>query len=96
MVILDWMRPGGKRPTAALVAGVAVGIAGNRLLLGPGAIPAGYRPPAADIVALFLASISWWIGSLYSKHSKSGTPLMMAAAMQMLSGSASCCCRAWC
>ena len=89
VVLLDWVRPGGKAPSAALAAGVLVGIAGICLLLGPGAIPAGYRPPAADIVALFLASLSWWIGSLYSKHSVSGTPLMMAATIQMLSGSAS-------
>jgi drug/metabolite transporter (DMT)-like permease len=89
VVLLDWVRPGGKAPSAALAAGVLVGIAGICLLLGPGAIPAGYRPPAADVVALFLASLSWWIGSLYSKHSVSGTPLMMAATIQMLSGSAS-------
>ncbi len=89
VVLLDWARPGGKRPTAGLVAGVAVGIAGVALLLGPGAIPAGFRPPVSDLVALLFASISWWIGSLYSKHSKSGTPLMMASAVQMLSGSAS-------
>ena len=89
VVILDWVRPGGAAPSAGLAAGVAVGIAGIFLLLGPGAIPAGYRPPAADVVALFLASTSWWVGSFYSKHSKSGAPLLMAAAIQMLSGSAS-------
>ena len=89
VVLLDWARPGGKPPTAGLTAGVAVGIAGISLLLGPGAIPAGFRPPTADVVALFLASTSWWIGSLYSKHSRSGTPLMMASAIQMLSGGAS-------
>jgi drug/metabolite transporter (DMT)-like permease len=87
MVILDWMRPKGRRPTFALVAGVGVGIAGIALLLGPDAIPAGYRPPAIYIVAIFLSSISWWTGSLYSKHSSTATPLMMASAMQMLCGS---------
>ena len=89
VVVLDWVRPGGKAPSAGLAAGVAVGIVGISMLLGPGAIPAGYRPPAVDVLALFLASTSWWVGSLYSKHSKSGTPLMMAATIQMLSGSAS-------
>jgi drug/metabolite transporter (DMT)-like permease len=89
MVILDWVRPGGRRPTAILMAGVMVGIAGVALLIGPGGIPQGYRPHAADVAVLSLASVSWWIGSLYSKHSKAGTPLIMASAMQMLSGSAS-------
>jgi drug/metabolite transporter (DMT)-like permease len=57
--------------------------------VGPGAIPADSRPPTADLVALFLASISWWLGSFYSKHLKSRTPLMMASSMQMLMGSGS-------
>jgi drug/metabolite transporter (DMT)-like permease len=87
MVLIEWIRPGGKRPTVSLVAGVAVGILGIVLLLGPDAIPPGYQPPAIDIAALFVASISWWIGSLYSKHVNTGTPLLMAAAMQMLTGS---------
>lgn len=88
VVLFDWLRPGGKRPTPGLVAGVGVGIAGIALLVGPGAIPAGYQPPMIDILALLFASISWWIGSFYSKHAKTGTPLMMASAMQMLCGSA--------
>jgi drug/metabolite transporter (DMT)-like permease len=86
MVALDWMRPHGKRPTVALIIGVIVGIAGIALLLGPGAIPEGYRPPGLYLLALFGSSTSWWVGSLYSKHSRSGTPLLMASAMQMVSG----------
>lgn len=87
MVLLEWIRPGGRKPTVSLIVGVAVGILGIVLLLGPDAIPEGYRPPAADIIALFVASTSWWIGSLYGKHVNTGTPLLMAAAMQMLAGS---------
>jgi drug/metabolite transporter (DMT)-like permease len=41
----------------------------------------------ADIVALLLASVSWWIGSFYSKHARSRTPLMLASSMQMICGS---------
>jgi len=87
VVIFDWIRPGGIRPTLGLVAGVIVGIGGIALLVGPGAIPAGSRPPTRDIIALLFASVSWWVGSFYSKHSKTRTPLMMASAMQMLTGS---------
>jgi drug/metabolite transporter (DMT)-like permease len=89
MVLLDWIRPGGKRPTFGLILGVAVGIAGVALLLGPDAIPPGYRPPTIDLIALFGASLSWWIGSLYSKHVSTKTPLLMASAMQMVCGSVS-------
>jgi drug/metabolite transporter (DMT)-like permease len=87
MVALDWIRPAGKRPTFGLVAGVGVGIAGIALLLGPDAIPAGYRPPTLYLVALFGSALSWWIGSFYSKHTATGTPLAMGSAMQMVSGS---------
>jgi drug/metabolite transporter (DMT)-like permease len=88
VVIFDWMRPGGRRPTLGLIAGVFVGIAGIALLVGPGSIPEGYQPPMVDVIALFLASVSWWIGSFYSKHGKTRTPLMLASSMQMLCGSA--------
>jgi drug/metabolite transporter (DMT)-like permease len=87
VITFDWLRPGGSRPHTGLVCGVAVGIAGIALLVGPGAIPANSRPPVADLVALFLASVSWWVGSFYSKHLKSRTPLMLASSMQMLTGS---------
>jgi drug/metabolite transporter (DMT)-like permease len=89
MAILDWVRPHGTRPTTALVGGVVVGIVGLALLLSPDAIPPGNRPPAIYIVAIFLSSVSWWTGSLYSKHTSTGTPLLMASAMQMLCGSVS-------
>lgn len=87
VVFLEWIRPGGRRPTWGLIAGVLVGITGIALLLGPGAIPAGYRPPAHGLIALFFASACWWIGSFYSKHCKSGTPLLVASSMQMITGS---------
>ena len=86
MVLMEWARPGGTKPTAALWAGFAVGLAGLFILLGPGALPDGVRPPAFSVVALLFASLSWWGGSLFSKHAKSGAEPMMAAAMQMLAG----------
>src|SRR5665213_4381083 len=45
VMLFDWLRPRGTRPTPALAGGVAVGIAGIALLLGPNSIPAGDRPP---------------------------------------------------
>jgi drug/metabolite transporter (DMT)-like permease len=95
MVIMDWMRPGGTRPTAAVVTGMFIGIAGVILLLGPGALPPGARPPGLDIAVLLLASVSWWTGSLYSKHSKAKAPLIMASAVQMVCGSVAMLLVAW-
>jgi drug/metabolite transporter (DMT)-like permease len=87
MVAMEWMRPGGTRPAGSLWLGMAAGVGGLFLLLGPGALPAGARPPAACVIALILSSVSWWAGSLYGKHSKNGAQPLMGAAIQMLCGS---------
>ena len=86
MVLMEWLRPGGTKPTGALWLGFAVGLAGLFILLGPGALPAGIRPPALSVIALLFASMSWWGGSLYGKHAKSGADPLMSAALQMLTG----------
>jgi len=86
MVMMEWLRPGGSRPTGGLWLGFAVGLGGLFILLGPGAMPDGMRPPTASVVALLFASVSWWGGSLYGKHAKSGAGPLMAAALQMLTG----------
>src|SRR5579863_8373446 len=44
-VLLDWMRPSGSRPKAVVLLGMAVGLGGVVLLLAPGSIPEGSRPP---------------------------------------------------
>jgi drug/metabolite transporter (DMT)-like permease len=87
VVAIDWIRPGGGRPTASMAIGVVVGIAGIILLLGPGAIPAGWKPPAACLAALFASSLCWWTGSFYSKHTRDKPSPLMASAMQMVCGS---------
>ena len=87
MVLMEWMRPGGTRPAGSLWLGMAAGVGGLFLLLGPGALPDGTRPPAIYVVVLVLSSTSWWAGSLYGKHLRSGTQPLMGAAIQMLCGS---------
>ncbi len=86
MVLMEWLRPGGTRPTPLLWLGFGVGLAGLLVLLGPGALPENVRPPVASLLALFFASISWWGGSLFAKYTKSGAAPMMAATLQMLCG----------
>ncbi|MBL9189137.1 MAG: EamA family transporter [Opitutaceae bacterium] len=86
MVLMEWLRPGGVRPTPMLWLGFAVGLCGLLVLLGPGALPADVRPPASSLLALFFASISWWGGSLFAKYTKSGAAPIMAATLQMLCG----------
>ncbi len=86
MILMEWLRPGGTKPTVALWLGLGVGLGGLFILLGPGALPVGTQPPALSVCALLFASASWWAGSLFSKHAKSGAEPMMAAALQMICG----------
>lgn len=82
MVLLDWLRPGGRRPRARIWAGILIGFAGVLLLMGgPGAAP----EYTIAFVVLLLASIAWAAGSLYSRTAALPAPLL-ATGMQMLTG----------
>lgn len=84
MVLMDWLRPGGRPPRPAVWAGILVGLAGVLLLFGSPEIDPRYT---AGWVALLLASIAWAAGSLYSRTAVLPAPLL-ATGMQMLAGGA--------
>lgn len=84
MVIMDWLRPGGRAPRPAVGLGILVGFGGVLLLMGgPGASPEHLIPA----IVLVLASMSWAAGSLYSRSAVLPAPLL-ATGMQMLTGGA--------
>jgi drug/metabolite transporter (DMT)-like permease len=85
MVLLEWLRPGGKRPAGRTFAGLAVGLAGMVLLVGPvgsGGVPLG---GAAIVLA---GSLCWAFGSIYGKRLTLPTSPLMATAVEMLSAGA--------
>lgn len=86
MVLLEWLRPGGKRPTAAVFAGVGLGLAGLALLVGPDALRGGASADVVGAFVLVLASLSWAAGSLYTKFAPKATSGTMATGAQMLTG----------
>src|SRR6185295_10120179 len=81
--VFDWLRPGGNRPTAQTVVGIAVGFLGVAMLVGSrfslGAGSADFR----SIFALVGASMAWAMGSLYTRYSTNHESPMMVAAQQM-------------
>jgi drug/metabolite transporter (DMT)-like permease len=85
MLIFDWARPGGARPTLVGGAGVAVGILGVAVLVAPD--PSHPLDPLG-LAALVMATISWSVGSLYSRQANLPPSQHMSAAMQMLCGGA--------
>jgi drug/metabolite transporter (DMT)-like permease len=82
MVLLDWLRPGGRAPRVVVWVGILLGLAGVTLLLGE---PDTGERYLAGWVVLILASISWAAGSLYSRTASLPGPLL-ATGMQMLAG----------
>ena len=87
MVLLDWMRPDGIRPTWITFLGLALGFGGLVLLIGGGA-PGGASLDLWRCGGLMISCICWSIGSLYSRYVRNPADPMTAATLQMLLGGA--------
>jgi len=88
MVVLDTLRPRGPRLDAQVIAGLALGLAGLGLLMGPGKLLGGERVNPLGAAVLMLGAISWSVGSLYSRHAHLPAAPLLAAAMEMIAGGA--------
>jgi drug/metabolite transporter (DMT)-like permease len=87
-VMLDWLFFGGKRPTRRVMVGLAVGMCGVLLLIGPDRILTGGGFSIAGIFALMLATVAWAAGSLWSRRAELPSSPLMATAVEMLAGGA--------
>ena len=84
-VLLEWLLPPHRRPGVGTACGLVLGTGGIALLQWPGAEQGGgFRLGA--LVAILVASVSWALGSLYSKRSRRGGDPFMAASVQMMAG----------
>jgi drug/metabolite transporter (DMT)-like permease len=85
MVLRDWARRGGRRPTAIVMVGVILGLGGLAILVNPFA-PSTTAVDRLGVLALMGGSLSWAVGSLYSKHALHHPSPLVGPAMQMLAG----------
>ncbi|HEX2189378.1 MAG TPA: EamA family transporter, partial [Longimicrobiaceae bacterium] len=86
MTLLEWLRPGGRRPGRRVVLGLAVGFAGMVLLVGPLEIGgAGGVDPAGAAVVL-VATLAWAVGSIYSRSAQLPDDPLLATGMEMIAG----------
>jgi drug/metabolite transporter (DMT)-like permease len=84
-VLLDsWRR--GRRPDARVLFGLALGLAGVGLLVGPGAILGGGRVHAGAAVVVLLGATSWAWGSLKSSTIRMPSAPTLSTAMTLFSG----------
>jgi drug/metabolite transporter (DMT)-like permease len=86
MVLVDWLRPGGVRPDRQVVLGLALGLVGLAWLVGPDTLMGGGRVDGLGALVLALASLSWAIGSIYSRHSPAPSSPLLAIGMQQFAG----------
>ena len=87
MVLIDWLRPHGTRPRLGAVMGIAIGLAGLYLLIGPDAVSGGGGAEAIGSIVLILGSLSWAAGSIYSRYGTQPPSAALTTGMQMLGGS---------
>lgn len=85
MVLIDWLRPSGVRPRAPVFVGLALGVVGIAVLIGPGVFSGvGSVGPAA--LVLVAGSFSWAFGSIVTRRGERPTSPLMTTALQMLAG----------
>ena len=87
-VIVEWIGAGRERPRGRTVVGLLVGLAGVGLLVAPGEVAGGTRVDPLGALVLMGGSISWAIGSVYSRRAGLPRSPQLATAMEMLCGGA--------
>ena len=85
LVIIEWARPPRRRPSVAVLIGLVVGFIGLVVLIGPGDIGANGVSLLGAIV-LILASLSWAIGSFWSRDADMPESGLLTTGMEMLGG----------
>ena len=86
IVLLDWLWHRGDRPGWLTWSGLVLGVIGIVLLVGPESLRGEGTVPLAGVAVLMLGSLSWAIGSIYSKRAPTAPGALLSTGMQMLCG----------
>jgi drug/metabolite transporter (DMT)-like permease len=87
IVLIDWLRPNGVRPRLPVFAGLALGLAGMIILIGPRAVIGHGNVDVTGALVLLVGSVGWAVGTLLSRRSaRTGSPVVISA-LQMLAAS---------
>jgi drug/metabolite transporter (DMT)-like permease len=86
MLILEALRPGGRRPALRTVIGIVLGFVGVLLLLQPGSEGGLLQANPWGVGALIFATLAWSFGSIYSRYATLPSSPLMGSAVEMLLG----------
>ena len=84
IVLMDWWRPGGTRPSAMVLAGMGLGTVGIAILV-TARSPGSQLDPIAVFV-LLISAVSWAAGSIVSRYAPAPKSWVQSTGMQMLCG----------
>jgi drug/metabolite transporter (DMT)-like permease len=86
LVIIEWVRPPRRRPNAAVLIGLILGFVGIVVLVGPGNVGGHGDISPAGATVLILGSLSWAVGSFWSRDAQLPESGLLTTGMEMLGG----------
>jgi drug/metabolite transporter (DMT)-like permease len=86
LVIIEWARPPRRRPSFAVLIGLVVGFLGIVVLVGPGNLGGTGGVSIVGAIVLMFGSLSWAIGSFWSRDAELPESGLLTTGMEMLGG----------
>ncbi|MFL5481426.1 MAG: EamA family transporter [Gemmatimonadaceae bacterium] len=86
LVIIEWVRPPRRRPAGAVLIGLVIGFIGIVVLVGPGNFGGRGDVRPIGALVLILGSLSWAIGSFFSRDADLPQSGLLTTGMEMLGG----------
>jgi drug/metabolite transporter (DMT)-like permease len=88
LVIIEWVRPPRRRPNVAVLIGLVLGFVGIVVLVGPSDLGGHGNVSPVGAMVLMLGSLSWAIGSFWSRDAQLPESGILTTGMEMLGGGA--------
>jgi drug/metabolite transporter (DMT)-like permease len=88
LVIIEWVRPPRRRPSGAVMIGLVLGFIGIIVLVGPSDVGGHGDVSPLGALVLILGSLSWAIGSFWSRDAQLPQSGLLTTGMEMLGGGA--------
>ena len=86
LVIIEWVRPPRRRPSGAVLAGLVLGFIGIVVLVGPSDVGGHGDVNPLGALVLILGSLSWAIGSFWSRDAQLPESGLLTTGMEMVGG----------